>query len=591
MTNSEILNAINNDNKEPARNFTPLILFVATAFLFLAVGAQRWSLERALLLLAALFVHECGHLAAMKAYNYKNLKMLFIPFLGAVASGKPEEHDAYKIAVISIFGPLFGLVGAAAAMLVWMLLKSDVLVEFAYLSVLLNAFNLLPIMPLDGGHFFNETLFAKYPKVELGFKIAAVIALFWLAAAKRFVGSGVIGVLLLMSLQLSYKMAAAINKLRSEEGMSGGSLTEEKVGRIRTELEDANPQLISIKFATKLPSLIAGTWAKINKVFPGPRKVALLFAIYTAIAFCLVPLEFKFARGIRSGSFAAAHITRGNAKMQGGDFAGAISEYNRALALAPNNPAIFIIRGAAETLNGDSDAGVADLNRGLALRPNDVVGDYYLGLAKLGKRDYAGAIANLDTFIRLKPDIAYSYKNRGNAERMIGRLEDAHRDFDKAIFLNPNDGETWWDRGFVKDLGGDFKGAAVDYGKAAQLLPKEGFVRFRLALTLRRQHIDDDRARLRLEIPQIKDPWIKAVGTYLAGDLTDTAFLTHSIDKNPKIQLLRQCQSYYYIGMMHLLRNDATAARDAFGKCVAIGSQDSGEFRLANAELARLKSD
>ncbi|MDX1653260.1 MAG: hypothetical protein R3277_12250, partial [Brumimicrobium sp.] len=40
------------------------------------------------ILLGVLLFHELGHFTAMKLFGYENLKMLFIPFLGAMVSGK-----------------------------------------------------------------------------------------------------------------------------------------------------------------------------------------------------------------------------------------------------------------------------------------------------------------------------------------------------------------------------------------------------------------------------------------------------------------------------------------------------------------------
>jgi hypothetical protein len=132
ITNLAILAAIDAKRERRESGFMPLILLVTSAFLFVAVGSYRWTLERAILLVAAIFAHECGHWAAMKIYRYKNLKILYIPFLGAVASGEPDEHDAYKIALISISAPIAGLAVAGLAMLAWMATKNRVLIEFAY---------------------------------------------------------------------------------------------------------------------------------------------------------------------------------------------------------------------------------------------------------------------------------------------------------------------------------------------------------------------------------------------------------------------------------------------------------------------------
>ena len=591
MTNTEILDAINNKQAKQQSTFGPLFLLLGTAALFLVIGVFSWSIETALLLVAALFIHECGHLIAMRAWRYKNLKMLFIPFFGAVASGEPDEQDAYKIAVISIAGPLVGLVGAALAAVLWIPTRNGILADFAYLSVLLNAFNLLPILPLDGGHFVNEILLARYPKAELCFKIVATIALFALAAKLEMWALAVIGVFILMTMKVSYDMAVAVNRLRATEGMQQGELDEGKIGQIREQIAAANPQVEHTKNITRLPAVISATWARIHKVFPGPGKSVPLLAGYLVIVLVLIPVGLIYTAAIKHSGPTMAYASLGNERLAKGDPDGAMAAYSKAIALSPNMAVLFTSRGIARYRKGDFDGAIIDLNRGLEHKGEIPLGYYVRGLAKAGKGDFSGAIGDYNLALGLKAADPIVLMERGSAEAREGRFGDAIRDLDHSITLESKSGEAWWIRGYVKDLSGNFAGAAVDYGEAASRLPAADYVRFRWALVLRRQQLDDGGAKLDSTVPSIKDPWTRALGEFLTNRLAETDLLVRAGNGSAEDERLHQCQALYYVGMIHLLRKEQAAARDFFGRCLATDMRRLGEFGLARAELVRLGTD
>lgn len=113
-------------------------------------------------LVVVVLVHEAGHALAMRAFGYRDLKVFFIPFFGAAASGTKHDASAAQRAVVSLMGPLPGLLFALVA--TWFApLDSEFLSHVAGLALFLNAFNLLPIMPLDGGRYLDVTVFARWP--------------------------------------------------------------------------------------------------------------------------------------------------------------------------------------------------------------------------------------------------------------------------------------------------------------------------------------------------------------------------------------------------------------------------------------------
>jgi Zn-dependent protease len=102
-------------------------------------------------LVVLLFVHEMGHVFEAKRQGLPVSAPVFIPFLGALITLKQMPHNAWREAKLAIAGPLLGSAGALAIYLVAVALDSRPLKALAFLGFFINLFNLLPVIPLDGG--------------------------------------------------------------------------------------------------------------------------------------------------------------------------------------------------------------------------------------------------------------------------------------------------------------------------------------------------------------------------------------------------------------------------------------------------------
>jgi Zn-dependent protease len=138
-----------------------------------SIALSAWAMkggemdEKAILgVLAVLMVHELGHFLAMWIFGYRNLGILFIPFFGAVAvSGKKPDVPAWKEIAVVLAGPVPGLIAGVAAIYfdywghAWLNWP-------ACFSVILNALNLLPVLPMDGGHLLRLAIRARWPRLQ-----------------------------------------------------------------------------------------------------------------------------------------------------------------------------------------------------------------------------------------------------------------------------------------------------------------------------------------------------------------------------------------------------------------------------------------
>jgi Zn-dependent protease len=128
--------------------------FLSTsATMLVSVGAYAliWGVPFAAGFVALLFVHELGHYIQLRREGVRPGRMLFIPFLGAVIGARSLGGNALAEARVGLAGPILGSLGALAVALAGFAVDSDMLRALAFTGFFLNLFNLLPVVPLDGG--------------------------------------------------------------------------------------------------------------------------------------------------------------------------------------------------------------------------------------------------------------------------------------------------------------------------------------------------------------------------------------------------------------------------------------------------------
>ena len=128
-----------------------LLTTSATALLSVAAYSLFWGWPFAAGFVLLIFVHEMGHVIALRREGIKASAPTFIPFMGAVIASKSLGENALAEARVGLAGPLLGTIGSALVLAAGEALNSDMLRALAYVGFLLNLFNLLPVTPLDGG--------------------------------------------------------------------------------------------------------------------------------------------------------------------------------------------------------------------------------------------------------------------------------------------------------------------------------------------------------------------------------------------------------------------------------------------------------
>jgi Zn-dependent protease len=130
-----------------------LKLFSTSASMLVSIAAYQlifgWLFSIGFVLL--LLLHELGHVFQLRREGIKASAPMFIPFMGAVISAKSMGDDAAAEARVGLAGPILGSIATLVPLGIWIATGSDFWRALAFIGFFLNLFNLLPILPLDGG--------------------------------------------------------------------------------------------------------------------------------------------------------------------------------------------------------------------------------------------------------------------------------------------------------------------------------------------------------------------------------------------------------------------------------------------------------
>lgn len=152
-----------------------LISLVIYAVLFYGIFDSSISYMAALLLV--LLIHELGHFFAMKLFNYNNVKLFFIPLLGAYVSGKKLIISQRQMSIVILAGPVPGIIIGFCLFMVNFIYPSEPLMVLANIFLFLNLFNLLPFMPLDGGRLIEVLFLKQNHSIRIVFTLISIFGL------------------------------------------------------------------------------------------------------------------------------------------------------------------------------------------------------------------------------------------------------------------------------------------------------------------------------------------------------------------------------------------------------------------------------
>jgi len=106
-------------------------------------------------LIVSIYIHEMGHVSALRQLGIQASAPMFIPGVGALVRLKQYPVDAREDARVGLAGPLWGLAAAVAAGLVYLASDAPIWGAITRFGAWINLFNLLPVWQLDGSRGFR----------------------------------------------------------------------------------------------------------------------------------------------------------------------------------------------------------------------------------------------------------------------------------------------------------------------------------------------------------------------------------------------------------------------------------------------------
>ena len=139
-------------------------------------------------------------------------------------------------------------------------------------------------------------------------------------------------------------------------------------------------------------------------------------------------------------------LNRADLHFDAGEFEAAMPDYNKALEVDPKNAHAYANRGASYGAQNKLDLALSDLNRAIELDPTlaDAFGNRALLYANTKR--FNEELTDIDRYLRLKPDDAEMMDMRALALMELNRLSEAESEFDRAIQISPSIGAFYLNR-------------------------------------------------------------------------------------------------------------------------------------------------
>ena len=225
------------------------VIFISTMLISYLAFGLAFSFNSVFILIAVILLHELGHILAMHLFKYRDLQILFLPLLGAASTGKSENVAVWKQVIVYLMGPLPGIILGLVLIILNKNWNAPLVYETAMIMLVINYANLLPILPMDGGHIVRLTVMERFPTgklIFLGLSIAAF------AAGGFFLSTPVFWVLALAMLA-AFPMARRESTVLKILNQQGGNIDALDVpGKLRKVFEALKmPQFSKLNFSGK----------------------------------------------------------------------------------------------------------------------------------------------------------------------------------------------------------------------------------------------------------------------------------------------------------------------------------------------------
>jgi Zn-dependent protease len=257
-------------------------LLGVSLLVFAMTGFFNNEPTRLALLIGVLLFHELGHFAGMRLFNYQDVRMFFIPLFGAAVAGRSRSVEGYKEAIVILLGPLPGILLGAVLGVAAIAYESELLYSAATLLLIINGFNLLPFLPLDGGRLLHLVLFSRQAWLEAVFRIVTggLLALCgWAMSAWLLM---LLGIWIVLATGYTYRVSRIAQMLRGPLQTGGKMDLSARIPRDQAVplIDLVRQQFPQMTTAQPLANTVRQLWERIHLRPPGLFASLGLLAVY-----------------------------------------------------------------------------------------------------------------------------------------------------------------------------------------------------------------------------------------------------------------------------------------------------------------------
>ena len=264
------------------------VLLFALSFLYIFSD----ELDFVFYLVTVLFLHEMGHYLLMKQFKYEDMRMLFIPLMGAFVQGSKKHYSQKESFLVIAAGPFPGVIFGLVLLFLADHYQQTWLLEFSFLFLFLNVINLLPIDPLDGGQLFK--LFVRQ-KRDLFLLVFALLSSLLMITVGYLIESWILfafGLLMsfkVRSFQRNYHLRQELDLQGVDYELNYEDLSDQAYHEIKQIVMEHNPKLkkLEVIHGEAAQELIA---SHVNAVLSVPidRDASWLFKILLVFLWLLL---------------------------------------------------------------------------------------------------------------------------------------------------------------------------------------------------------------------------------------------------------------------------------------------------------------
>lgn len=166
-------------------------------------------------------------------------------------------------------------------------------------------------------------------------------------------------------------------------------------------------------------------------------------------------------------------IEEGDRKFAVGDYAGAITEFDRIILAQTRSSSSYYKRGLAKNALGRGEEAIKDFDQAIKLTPKFAEAFYQRGLFYFSRSLWEKAIVNLEAVIRFDPYCTEAFKLCADAKVKKSLFAEAIVNYNQVLSLDPNHREALKERAQAKAKLGCWLEALLDLDEALRLKPDD----------------------------------------------------------------------------------------------------------------------